>query len=164
MNKLGQAEIGWIAGIYEGEGSCTLKGKRSLTIEIQMTDHDVLERLHALLGIGVLKNPIQRHVYKNSKPVTRFWITSSDAVSFLELVMPWLGRRRKERAEEAIRRWRCDRVSTGPSDTHCTHGHELTPNNVFATYNGRGRGCKICRNIAKSNYRQRQKALKSNAS
>lgn len=51
-------DLGWVAGIIEGEGtfvsSARRHGRLYPKIAVQMTDQDVISRLHAVTGIGTV--------------------------------------------------------------------------------------------------------------
>jgi hypothetical protein len=45
-------DIAWLAGIIEGEGTFGRKGHPAGQVRVQMTDEDVIDRLHSLTGVG----------------------------------------------------------------------------------------------------------------
>lgn len=152
-----KADVAWIAGLFEGEGHIGLRAS-SPRVELVSTDLDVISRFHSVVGLGRLKGPYQRKGGEGKwKPITRWSCGGRDAVNFLQLIRPWLGERRGQRADEAIEAWTTMRKQTRASDTHCVHGHELTEDNTFATYGGKGRGCRTCRKAATARYRSKRK-------
>lgn len=158
MNDLTEAEVAWLAGIYEGEGSCAIsKTGRAINVTVTMTDFDIIERLHALTGLGSVSGPFARG---DNKPYKTWQVSSIDAVTFLETIKPWLGMRREARAVEAIDNWRNNRTQSVPSDTHCIHGHEFTPENTYVYRDKRnrshGRSCKTCIAVAAKKWRDKQ--------
>ena len=47
-------EIAWIAGILEGEGCFTCDTKTTrLRVQCVMTDKDIIDRLHNIVGKGI---------------------------------------------------------------------------------------------------------------
>lgn len=150
---LTDGEIGWLAGIYEGEGYCGLKGHTSFAVSITMTDLDVVDRIHKVSGVGTVRGPYDR----GNKPYKIWQVGGPDGVAFLEAVLPWLGERRASRAMEAITRWRSYKAQTRPGDTHCTHGHEFTADNTLSAYGGRGRKCRTCQRAAQARYREKRR-------
>lgn len=154
LNKLSEGEIGWLAGLYEGEGYCGLLGHAYFTVSITMTDLDVIDRIYDVTGIGTVLGPYDR----GNKPYKTWRVGSQEGVEFLETILPWLGKRRSERVQTAIERWNSStKKQTRRGDTHCVHGHEFTPDNTYKTYSGNGRGCKICRQAALEKYRAKKR-------
>lgn len=128
MNKLTEAEVAWLAGIYEGEGYCGISSKRAIHVSIVMTDFDVMERILALTGIGSLR-PGKHANNPEHKSFLRWGVGSKNAVDFLELILPWLGERRSARASAAVENWTNNRIQAGPNDSECIHGHSYDPPN-----------------------------------
>src|ERR1700728_2282585 len=50
---LSPTDLTWMTGILEGEGTFTLKRAHG-AIRVAMTDHDIVERLHAATGVGLV--------------------------------------------------------------------------------------------------------------
>lgn len=147
-----EVDVAWMAGIFEGEGSIGIRAS-SPRAEVGMTDHDVMTHFFEIAGIGTLKGPALRLNGKDHwKPVTRWYCGGHDAIQFLQIIRPYLGARRRAKVDEAVDAWVMLRKQIRPTDTHCIHGHELTPDNVF-TYSSHGRGCKTCRREACARYR-----------
>lgn len=44
--------LAWVAGIFEGEGFCSLKANRSVVLGVHMCDEDVVRRFHSVVGVG----------------------------------------------------------------------------------------------------------------
>lgn len=155
MNALTDVETAWLAGIYEGEGSCGIRGS-SIRVEIVMTDEDVMTRIHELTGIGSLR-PVAR---RNSeyKQAFRWACGSQAAYDFLALILPWLGQRRTERVNEAFDAFWNNRKQRRSFDMHCIHGHELTEENVYM--NGTVRACRSCRRAASKRHRAKRAAAR----
>lgn len=97
MDELSEAEIAWMAGLFEGEG-CILKhnGENSIRLQLQMDDQDVIERFYALVGFGKV----------GIRPNGRSWCWASGAVNevrqLLILMLPWFGERRSVRTLWAL--------------------------------------------------------------
>jgi hypothetical protein len=97
-------DIAWVAGVFEGEGTIRVrKGNYGAQVSIRMDDQDVVERICSIMGFG--------HVYEleehraNGRVVTQYNYqlgSADDVIAFLTAVLPWLGNRRKEKAEQAI--------------------------------------------------------------
>jgi hypothetical protein len=152
---LTEGEVGWLAGLYEGEGYCGLRGHTSFRVSITMTDLDVIDRIHKITGVGTVLGPIDR----GHKPIKIWSVGGPDGIALLETILPWLGERRSVRAKEAIDRWKSYKKQTRPGDTHCIHGHELTDDNTFPVNGGKGRGCRTCRKAAVAKYNAKRRRL-----
>lgn len=106
-----ELDIAWAAGLFEGEGSfnttCPHKGrgltKRYLRLTMQSCDLDVLERFQRIVGVGAIyavrpdpRRPDAKRIWS--------WVASGERVfvEILGLFMPYLGKRRRERAVELL--------------------------------------------------------------
>lgn len=93
--KMSAAEIAWVAGIIEGEGSFAQSRPR---IAVSMTDRDIIERLHRVTGIGhvIYDRPGQM---SHHKPHSIWYVQRGEhALHLVSLIRPWLGIRRKSAA------------------------------------------------------------------
>jgi len=96
------AEIAYIAGLFDGEGSVTCKKKPTkrndrggkvydqwyIRCEISMTDRDVIEWIHESLGFGWSKEK----KYNNKPKYKKQWRWSCgyrDALKFAKLMWPY---------------------------------------------------------------------------
>ena len=97
-------DIAWAAGLFEGEGwiSCQRSRPNLRCIGIEMTDGDVMERFMKVVNYGRLIHKL----YDSGKTSYR-WQTSKHTVvaHVLKLFLPYLGTRRSERANEALRHY-----------------------------------------------------------
>ena len=100
------AEVAWAAGLFEGEGSfSTVRSTRShgrvaLRASLEMTDEETVRRFAAVVGCGTIH---VRDRAPNRKPVWAWQINSiNDFDRIVELLRPWLGTRRVERADELL--------------------------------------------------------------
>ena len=98
-------DIAWMAGLFEGEGSCFLKkssptGERNVPYaKISMTDEDVIRHFHLLAGFGTVYSSALK-----SGSACFTW-QSQDRVKVPELlreILPFLGSRRSERISEVL--------------------------------------------------------------
>lgn len=156
--RLTDLELGWVAGLYEGEGTAVLgtyKYTRKDTgevillgarVSISMTDRDVIERLEALW-------PCTNGVYlrlKTEKPhyKTQYvWRIGrrEHVAAFLRAVLPYLGERRREQAVKVLSYVEDPRGGLGSghrNKTHCPRGHEYTADNT--RLKGGSRACRAC--------------------
>ena len=100
MRNMTPQELGWVAGILEGEGCFTPSRQRSgdktyvyARIQLNMTDEDVMIRFHETVGIGRLSGP---HYYKNPnwKPRWTWRVSNGDAKDLMREIRPLMGARR----------------------------------------------------------------------
>lgn len=146
-------QIAWLAGIYEGEGTCSITNGRAIRVEIVMTDQDIVERVQSITGFGTVRTVAQRA--ENHKQAYRWSIGSAEAVAFLEAIMPWLGNRRAARAQGAIDNWKTNRKQSTASDTECVKGHAY--DNVHNRRTKYGT-CHLCNLDASKRHREKLKA------
>lgn len=106
-------DIAWAAGLFEGEGTIGFNlGRYGTRVRIvpciQMTDRDVIEKLKLVLKVGTVHGPyLSKNAPKHHIPCFRWQIgRQSDAIGFLMTILPLLGERRRQRAEDAIAAWR----------------------------------------------------------
>jgi hypothetical protein len=141
-------EIAWVAGIYEGEGSCGPKvgGKGSLRSAIVQNDTWILERIRAMYGGGIYKRRTlfkgkwyEGHVLQMSGGPTREMLRD-----ILPLLSPW--RQAQARAALEMRPPRPRATAE-----RCVHGH------LWAEFGVRepNRGWRFCRACKRDGERRR---------
>lgn len=98
-------EIAWLAGIFEGEGHCRIqivKNRPYPQVIVDMTDEDIIRRLHSVSGVGRIKGPFQPKP-PAKKPRWTWYVTRGvDAKAFLEAILPWMGDRRINQIENVL--------------------------------------------------------------
>jgi len=98
-------DIAWAAGLFEGEGCITVRmvGHKypSWGITLVMTDEDVVRKFTEIIGCGNLRLEPSRNPKR--KPIW-CWNTYNriDVFNTLEMLLPYLGARRRSRAEECL--------------------------------------------------------------
>lgn len=111
-------EAGWVAGIYEGEGtveSFVQKDRNNVKISVQVTQNDpwILLRLQEFYGGSVFN-------YSNRKG-SGWKITGAKAVEFLEGISPLLSPRRLDQARFHIGRYQSNDLNFWGEDWDSTH-------------------------------------------
>ncbi len=92
--------IAWIAGIIEGEG-CFQMTNNAINIVVNMTDEDVIRKIHRLSGLGRFWGPLENPPHK---PMYRWRVSDGFGVyAMLAAIHPYLGVRRQTRCEELMR-------------------------------------------------------------
>lgn len=88
----------WAAGLFEGEGTVGIVNNR-VTVTIQMTDKDILDRMQESFGGYLYECKKQQEHHKLSWK----WVISdsTEAINFLDMIYPLLGQRRRARVDEA---------------------------------------------------------------
>lgn len=96
-----EIDLGWVAGLFEGEGNIYLSNSGGINITLGMTDEYIIDRLDSLF-------PGKRYTreYENNWKTFFVWCRNGqDAIDFLEAVKPLLGARRQESANKAVDHW-----------------------------------------------------------
>ncbi len=99
-------EIAWAAGLFEGEG-CLTTGhandpdrKHLMRMMLATTDRDVLERFAAIMRAGAITT-VKRRIRAHHKQQWRWMVSASeDVLRCIDLLYPYLGSRRRARADE----------------------------------------------------------------
>ena len=102
-----EAELAWAAGFFDGEGSTYFqlrkqqKGRQRqygyLTLSLNQTDPETLERFRDAVGIGSVYGPYNQKKDKWS-PFWRYTIHNKDVDAVLTLLWPFLGTVKREQA------------------------------------------------------------------
>lgn len=96
--------VAWAAGLFEGEGTFAIdyQNGHAKGLSITSTDRDVLERIMENFGGSIYNN--SRVGYKTHWKDSYKWIIrSSYAEVFCKLILPYLCKRRKQKAEEWLK-------------------------------------------------------------
>ncbi len=148
MSKAADLEIAWAAGFFEGEGYFTstvanLKSgqqRRYPMVGINNTDHPMLVRFHAIVGVGRISSRSVTYSPFNAKPQWMWRACKRSEVEYvLDLFRPWLSERRLEQAAAVL-----DELGklNGPK-SHCPRGHAYSEENTYVW--GKYRWCRTCR-------------------
>lgn len=118
--KISKTELAWLAGLLEGEGSFSLQcyrrhraeksgGYQAPSIELKMTDRDVVQRAGKLLGgkqrrvRSWLPKKEKRAAWKGSRKRVFIWrVNGLRAVHLMQLLLSFMGKRRAKRIRELI--------------------------------------------------------------
>ena len=93
-------ELAWLAGLLEGEGCFSYRRDRDIpTVEVKMTDLDVINRVARLMGRTVTPIPAQREGYQ---PQYRARIQGEPARELMRRLQPHMGKRRAARIAELL--------------------------------------------------------------
>ena len=91
----------WAAGLFEGEGSITSCGGR-IRLQLQLTDHEVLERFVEIVGAGKVYGPYTKGHRDGYRRKPRWlWVCEGPAAGVVfRTLSPWLSPRRLARGAE----------------------------------------------------------------
>lgn len=155
MNDL---ERGYVAGLFEGEGSVSQRSTHQPYLQVAMTDLGPLRELYRICG-GKLYGPYVRE-RPNCKPVYHWRLNGWEAVEWLYgQIGDLLSTRRGERFDEILAS-KPDLTGSGcrhRARTHCPHGHPYNALNTYRDQLGH-RHCKACgksRDAARARRRHR---------
>lgn len=98
-------ELGWVVGLFEGEGCISVHSNtyKSISLQLVSSDEDVVRRFAALVGVGTTVGPYQPNGNPKWKPVWRWACTHQhEAAGVITMLLPHLGARRAEKAQEAL--------------------------------------------------------------
>lgn len=95
---------GYVAGVLEGEGSfMTTTGGHAPRVQIHMTDLDVLETVQRVLGCGTISPVTKRQ--EHWKDAWTWRCSGNDAARVMDIVYPYMGKRRQEKIDEVRKVW-----------------------------------------------------------
>lgn len=97
--SISNLDLAWLAGLLEGEGSFLFASPSSYSaavgVSLQMSDEDVVARASALMGAAYRRWVSPRN--PAWKPVFITNVRGRRAVCVMEMVLPFMGKRRSER-------------------------------------------------------------------
>ncbi len=99
--------IEWAAGLFEGEGCITTRGKGYDRLCLKMTDKDVVEKFHSTVQVGqVIFIPTKNPKWKDAWQ----WQCQkrSDVYFVLNKFLPYLGNRRAFKALNVLDHYELD--------------------------------------------------------
>jgi hypothetical protein len=136
--------------LFEGEG-CIAQlryrspGRVGVCLTLSSTDRDVIERFQRVVRAGVLRKKSGRTRPAHYKTLWEWRVQQvSEVERILALFDPYLGKRRKAKAEKAL--FEVTVLPRGQRQrlkTHCKNGHKYTSENTYVTPKGT-RQCRTC--------------------
>lgn len=102
-----QIELGWVAGMLEGDGSFALSATGPNTtcirVEVVTTDKDITTRLTKYCG-GYINGPYEQRGPFGKKPIWRWRLNKkADVTKLLQQVRPLMGKRRKQQIDRCLK-------------------------------------------------------------
>ena len=108
-----KTDLSWAAGLFEGEGSCCVctdhnKGTKQARVKISMTDKDVIEHFHSVVGFGtVVPNGPSSKVLASRPDFKPQWCWSTGNFErvqyFICMFYSLMGTRRKQQMLNTLR-------------------------------------------------------------
>jgi hypothetical protein len=145
-------DLYWLSGLLEGEGHFGLRRQgRDLVIQVGMTDLDVIDRAHRLIGSGSRKS----RVLPSGKTFHIVTVANqSVARDLMEKMLPIMGERRAQKMRECL----AAHAEVDPPKrdwTHCKNGHELSGANLRVITEGKytKRRCVECSKLRQRKHR-----------
>lgn len=111
-NSLLVRDIGYVAGVDDGEGWMLTSKANQPVLGVKMTDLDVLERLQRTTGVGNITGPLK---LPGRKPAWTWSVTrSTDVAALIFTLYPLLCARRQRKAREVLAAWQAMPYGTRP--------------------------------------------------
>ena len=105
LKILTEAEVGWLAGLFEGEGCISMDKLGKARAQLCSTDRDVIEKFARIVRVGCIHPQARKESRElpQRRPIWTWGVYEQGAVRyFIELLLPHLGERRSQRAREAL--------------------------------------------------------------
>ena len=152
------ADEAWALGVFEGEGSIVKDTVGyGYLLSIQMSDKDIIDRFHRIVGIGKIGGPYQP---KGKPTYKQTWTWRCGATKIilplLERWLPYFSVRRSEKAIEAIEALSAILAAEIYCKRYCKHGHLRTAENTYIDPKGRIANCRDCGRLRAISYRERR--------
>ena len=96
-------DIHWLAGLLEGECWLGYTGRNGPTIELEMTDLDVVTRVSDLWHRAVSHRKARSEKWSDTY---RTKISGREAIGWMMTILPHMGQRRAARIREIIAQWK----------------------------------------------------------
>jgi hypothetical protein len=132
------AELAWVAGFLEGEGSFCGGKAGQITVSAVQVQAEPLVRIQRLVG-GHLYQYINNH----GRAYFRWTLNGTHAIGLTFTLFTWLSPRRRAQATAMVATWKVMRRDNR-FKTHCPRGHEYTPENTYRYGSSRKRHCRTC--------------------
>lgn len=99
-------DTAWAAGLFEGEGCISISrngpAAGRVTLGMKMTDRDIVERFHKVIGCGVVYED-RWYRRRGQRPQFKWHAGArADVRNVMRLLLPYFGVRRAAKVEEAL--------------------------------------------------------------
>lgn len=149
MRDMTETDLHWVAGLLEGEGCFhfTMRPNFRFVVKCNMTDEDVIRRLHAVVGAGNVRGPLAKRTQTGTLGKPQWLWTlgrTQGADELLPLLLPLMGARRSDKMREIL-----TLVEWHPRRPGWKHG-------TVHGYDGKGCRCDRCRAAWAVKHRRRR--------
>lgn len=141
-------EIAWLAGILEGEGYFGWN-HNSLTVQLNMTDLDIVKRAYDLMGC---KGVMATRVRPGCKDCYRIRASGSTAAAVMMTIYSFMGERRRSVIYQCLLYWKAKTIR-GKFAASCLNGHLYTEESTLIGKKGQ-RICRTCSRIATRKHKE----------
>lgn len=105
--NISERDLGWICGLFEGEGSISTNGSHGKKLNITSTDRDVVERFARIIGCGRVAQDLSKSRQEKMKHGAKSvytWTVSNwrEIRPILLMMLPLMSDRRKQKFEAAL--------------------------------------------------------------
>ncbi len=109
-----KAEFQWAVGLFEGEGSVgawtaiwNTNKQKYVRLSLASTDIDVLRKFFHIVSVGSIAGGSKGYIRKSKdgrkrKPIWNWSVSGIAATNLCKAMLPFLGKRRRQKANEAI--------------------------------------------------------------
>jgi hypothetical protein len=96
-----ELDIAWAAGLFEGEGSCSISNLDQPRVELTSCDEDIVLRFASIIGFGAITTRKRR---KDTHKQAWTWYVQEkyNVIEAISLLLPYLGERRKMDAHKVL--------------------------------------------------------------
>lgn len=140
-------DLGWLAGIVEGEGCISWNagsdGYGTPQIQIYMSDRDVVARVATLFDSN-LRGPYDKGLGNKQQYATS--VGGAKAAGWLMTLFSFFGARRRDKTKEVLTQWSEWGPTRGKYSSRCVRGH---------AYDGYSSGQRTCSQCARVRYAKR---------
>lgn len=105
---LSDLELGWLAGLLEGEGGFQFGGNTQ-TIRLEMSDEDIVVRAALLIKKMIGKEPTIRYQHRGNDKHSATYIISisgENARFVMKTIVGLMGKRRRQRIWQCLNRFK----------------------------------------------------------
>lgn len=154
--KRTEADIAWAAGLFEGEGCIVVYKAPKLggMLTINMTDLDVLQKFHGIVGSGTLRGPYRAQKVQHKPHYTWTVARWAHVEQIVHDFYPYLGQRRRAKAD-ALYAQPVVRTSSRQPQVMCKRGHPLEGDGAdvlvrWTPDGSRNRQCRRCASFTRT--------------
>ena len=122
-----ERDLYWVAGLLEGEGSFHISKQKSgksvyryVRVMCNMSDEDVVRRLHKVTGVGRIGGPYKAPGKKRQHwtPMWRWTVCAKrEVATIISAVYPLMGERRKKQIRDSLKEVPLDGCDLGSEDS-----------------------------------------------